>query len=126
MANQHFGGTLAGTITLTGGLGGMGGAQPLAVTGNGGVALCVEIDPWRAQRRVDHRYLDEIADEHEGKLRVAKLNIDENQATPPKYGIRGIPTLMVFKGGAVAATKVGAAPKGQLQSWIEPLVTTAT
>ncbi len=63
VANQHFGGTLAGTITLTGGLGGMGGAQPLAVTGNGGVALCVEIDPWRAQRRVDHRYLDEIADD---------------------------------------------------------------
>ena len=63
VANQHFGGSLAGTITLTGGLGGMGGAQPLAVTGNGGVALCVEIDPWRAQRRVDHRYLDEIADD---------------------------------------------------------------
>jgi len=62
VANQHFGGTLAGTITLTGGLGGMGGAQPLAVTGNGGAALCVEVDPWRAQRRLDHGYLDEIAD----------------------------------------------------------------
>jgi urocanate hydratase len=62
VARQHFGGTLAGTITLTGGLGGMGGAQPLAVTGNGGVALCVEVDPWRAQRRLDHGYLDEIAD----------------------------------------------------------------
>ena len=62
VANQHFGGTLAGTITLTGGLGGMGGAQPLAVTGNGGAALCVEVDPWRAQRRLEHGYLDEIAD----------------------------------------------------------------
>jgi urocanate hydratase len=62
VANQHFGGTLAGTITLTGGLGGMGGAQPLAVTGNGGAVLCVEADPWRAQRRLDHGYLDEIAD----------------------------------------------------------------
>ena len=62
VANQHFGGTLAGTITLTGGLGGMGGAQPLAVTGNGGAALCIEVDPWRAQRRLDHGYLDEIAD----------------------------------------------------------------
>jgi urocanate hydratase len=62
VANQHFGGTLRGTVTLTGGLGGMGGAQPLAVTGNGGVALCVEVDPWRAQRRLDHGYLDEIAD----------------------------------------------------------------
>jgi urocanate hydratase len=62
VAEQHFGGTLAGTITLTGGLGGMGGAQPLAVTGNGGAALCIEVDPWRAQRRPDHGYLDEIAD----------------------------------------------------------------
>jgi urocanate hydratase len=62
VANQHFGGTLAGTVTLTGGLGGMGGAQPLAVTGNGGAVLCVEVDPWRAQRRLDHGYLDEIAD----------------------------------------------------------------
>ena len=62
VANQHFGGTLAGTITLTGGLGGMGGAQPLAVTGNGGAALCIEVDPWRAQRRLEHGYLDEIAD----------------------------------------------------------------
>jgi urocanate hydratase len=62
VAVQHFGGTLAGTITLTGGLGGMGGAQPLAVTGNGGVALCIEVDPWRAQRRLEHGYLDEIAD----------------------------------------------------------------
>jgi urocanate hydratase len=62
VADQHFGGTLAGTVTLTGGLGGMGGAQPLAVTGNGGAVLCVEVDPWRAQRRLDHGYLDEIAD----------------------------------------------------------------
>jgi urocanate hydratase len=63
VANQHFSGTLAGTITVTGGLGGMGGAQPLAVTGNGGVALCVEVDPWRLQRRIEHRYLDEQADD---------------------------------------------------------------
>ncbi|HEX6921078.1 MAG TPA: urocanate hydratase [Actinomycetes bacterium] len=62
VANQHFGGSLKGTVTLTGGLGGMGGAQPLAVTGNGGAALCIEVDPWRAQRRLDHGYLDEIAD----------------------------------------------------------------
>ncbi|MDQ1668284.1 MAG: urocanate hydratase [Actinomycetota bacterium] len=62
VAVQHFGETLAGTITLTGGLGGMGGAQPLAITGNGGAALCIEVDPWRAQRRLEHGYLDEIAD----------------------------------------------------------------
>jgi urocanate hydratase len=62
VADQHCGGTLAGTVTVTGGLGGMGGAQPLAVTGNGGAVLCVEVDPSRAQRRLDHGYLDEIAD----------------------------------------------------------------
>ena len=62
VARQHFGATLAGRTVLTAGLGGMGGAQPLAITGNGGAALCVEVDPARAQRRLDHRYLDEIAE----------------------------------------------------------------
>jgi urocanate hydratase len=61
VAAKRFGGTLAGTLTLTGGCGGMGGAQPLAVTLNGGVALVVDVDPARLQRRVTHRYLDEIA-----------------------------------------------------------------
>ena len=61
-ANQHFGGTLRGRRVLTAGLGGMGGAQPLAVTGNGGAALCIEVDPSRARRRLEHGYLDEIAD----------------------------------------------------------------
>ena len=61
-AQQHFGGSLAGTITLTAGLGGMGGAQPLAVTGNGGAVLCVEVDPARIARRLEHGYLDEVAD----------------------------------------------------------------
>ncbi|MCB0998532.1 MAG: urocanate hydratase [Acidimicrobiales bacterium] len=62
IGRTKFGGTLAGTITLTAGLGGMGGAQPLAVTMAGGVALCIEVDAWRAERRVEHRYLDVIAD----------------------------------------------------------------
>jgi urocanate hydratase len=62
IGRKKFGGSLAGTITLTAGLGGMGGAQPLAVTMNGGVALCIEVDAWRAERRVEHRYLDVIAD----------------------------------------------------------------
>src|SRR5262245_54695755 len=62
-AHQHFGGSLAGTITLTGGLGGMGGAQPLAVTMNGGVALCVEVDPDRIERRIKTRYLDRETDD---------------------------------------------------------------
>src|SRR5699024_5261690 len=58
---SHGGGTLAGTLTLTGGCGGMGGAQPLAVTLNEGVCLIVDVDPHRLQRRVQHRYLDEVA-----------------------------------------------------------------
>jgi thioredoxin 1 len=63
--------------------------------------------------------LDEVAREYTGKLKVAKLNIDENQATPPKYGIRGIPTLMLFKNGNVEATKVGAVSKSQLAAFID-------
>lgn len=62
--------------------------------------------------------LDEIAGEYAGKLRVAKLNIDENQQTPGKYGVRGIPTLMLFKGGEVIATKVGALSKSQLSAFL--------
>src|SRR2546423_2163555 len=61
-AAQHFGGSLAGTVTLTGGLGGMGGAQPLAVTMNGGVAVCIEVDPARIERRIKTRYLDRETD----------------------------------------------------------------
>ena len=63
--------------------------------------------------------LDEIAGEYEGRVKIAKLNIDENPATPPKYGIRGIPTLMLFKGGNVEATKVGAVSKSQLTAFID-------
>src|SRR6476469_4476797 len=63
IARRRFGGSLAGTITLTAGLGGMGGAQPLAITMNDGVALCVDVDPTRVQRRIDTRYLDEVADD---------------------------------------------------------------
>ena len=63
--------------------------------------------------------LDEIADEYDGKIRVAKLNIDENPNTPPRYGIRGIPTLMLFKDGEVEATKVGAVSKSQLTAFID-------
>ena len=63
--------------------------------------------------------LDDVAKEYANKLKIAKLNIDENQATPPKYGIRGIPTLMLFKHGSVAATKVGAVSKSQLMAFID-------
>jgi thioredoxin 1 len=63
--------------------------------------------------------LDEIADQYAGRLTVAKLNIDDNPATPPRYGIRGIPTLMLFKNGNVEATKVGAVSKSQLAAFID-------
>ena len=63
--------------------------------------------------------LDEIAEEYAGKLKITKLNIDENPATPPKFGIRGIPTLMIFKNGNVEATKVGAVSKSQLAAFID-------
>lgn len=63
--------------------------------------------------------LDEVAEEYTGKLTIAKLNIDENPATAPKYGIRGIPTLLLFKNGGVAATKVGALSKTQLKEFLD-------
>ncbi len=63
--------------------------------------------------------LDDIVGEYSGKLKVAKLNIDDNSETPPKFGIRGIPTLMIFKGGEVEATKVGALSKSQLTAFID-------
>ncbi|HET8808392.1 MAG: thioredoxin TrxA [Methylophaga sp.] len=63
--------------------------------------------------------LEEISDEYAGKLRVCKLNIDENPDTPPRYGIRGIPTLMLFKDGEVEATKVGALTKSQLAAFLD-------
>ena len=63
--------------------------------------------------------LDEIASEYDGRLKIAKLNIDENQVTPPKYGIRGIPTLMLFKDGNIEATKVGALSKSQLTAFVD-------
>ena len=79
-AAKHFGGTLAGTITLTAGLGGMGGAQPLAVTMAGGVALCVEVDPSRIRRRLDTRYLDEAATSLDDAVRRAESAKRERRA----------------------------------------------
>src|SRR6188768_130776 len=80
IARRRFGGTLAGTITLTAGLGGMGGAQPLAVTMNDGVALCVEVDQSRITRRIEHRYLDEQADDLDDAVRRAVAARDEGRA----------------------------------------------
>lgn len=63
--------------------------------------------------------LEDVAVEYAGKLKVTKLNIDDNQETPPKFGIRGIPTLMLFVGGEVKSTKVGALSKSQLTAFID-------
>jgi thioredoxin 1 len=63
--------------------------------------------------------LEEISDELEGKVTIVKLDIDENPDAPGKYGVRGIPTMILFKDGAPAATKVGAAPKSALKGWLE-------
>jgi thioredoxin 1 len=63
--------------------------------------------------------LDEVAREYEGRLKVAKINVDENQQTPARFGIRGIPTLMLFKNGNVEATRVGALSKSQLTAFLD-------
>jgi thioredoxin 1 len=74
---------------------------------------------WCGPCKMTAPILDEVSDEYTEKLKVAKLNIDENPNTPPKYGVRGIPTLMLFKNGNVEATKVGALSKAQLQAFID-------
>ncbi|MEZ5891920.1 MAG: thioredoxin [Parvularculaceae bacterium] len=66
--------------------------------------------------------LEDISNEFAGRLTVAKVNIDENPETPGRYGVRGIPTLMIFAGGEHLATRVGAAPKSQLQAWVEQVL----
>jgi urocanate hydratase len=80
IARKRFDGTLAGTITLTGGLGGMGGAQPVAITMNDGVALCIDVDRHRVERRVEHRYLDEIADDLDDAVARCVAARDERRA----------------------------------------------
>ena len=87
VAAKRFGGSLAGTITLTGGLGGMGGAQPLAVTMNGGVAICVDCDPSRIERRIEYGYLDEAADGVDDAVRRAVAARDA--ARPLSVGVLG-------------------------------------
>ncbi|MEK9820544.1 MAG: thioredoxin TrxA [Gammaproteobacteria bacterium] len=74
---------------------------------------------WCGPCKVIAPVLEEIADEYDGKMKVCKLDIDANEDTPPKYGIRGIPTLMLFKNGAVEATKVGALSKSQLTAFLD-------
>jgi len=87
VAAKRFGGTLAGTLTLTAGAGGMGGAQPLAVTMNDGVCLCVDVDPTRLQRRVEHRYLDEWTDDLDSA--IARVLEAKKSRTPLSVGLLG-------------------------------------
>ncbi|MCA3211551.1 MAG: thioredoxin TrxA [Betaproteobacteria bacterium] len=74
---------------------------------------------WCGPCRTIAPILDEVSKDYGGRLTVAKLNVDENQATPARYGIRGIPTLMLFKNGAVVGTKVGALSKSQLAAFLD-------
>jgi len=74
---------------------------------------------WCGPCRMIAPALEELANEYEGKITVAKINIDENPQVPTKYGVRGIPTLMIFKDGQVAATKVGALPESKLKEWVQ-------
>ena len=74
---------------------------------------------WCGPCRMIAPILEEVSQEYAGRLTVAKLNVDENQQTPAKFGIRGIPTLMLFKNGDIAATKVGALSKSQLTAFID-------
>ncbi|HIG42070.1 MAG: thioredoxin TrxA [bacterium] len=74
---------------------------------------------WCGPCKVIAPVLEEIASEYAGKMKICKLDIDANENTPPKYGIRGIPTLMLFKNGAVEATKVGALSKSQLTAFLD-------
>ena len=67
-------------------------------------------------------FLDDLATDMEGRLTIAKVNIDENPQTPRKYGVRGIPTMILFKDGQVAATKIGAQPKSALYQWVESVL----
>ncbi len=100
VADKKFGGTLAGTVTLTAGLGGMGGAQPLAVTMNDGVAICIDVDQSRITRRIEHRYLDEQADSLEDAVERAVRARDERR--PLSIGVLGnaaelVPRLLEMK-----------------------------
>ncbi len=75
--------------------------------------------PWCGPCKMIVPILDEISKDYAGRINIGKLNVDENNLTPAKYGIRGIPTLMLFKAGAVVATKVGALSKAQLVAFID-------
>ena len=78
--------------------------------------------PWCEPCKMIAPILDSLSAEYAGKLKISKINIDDNQKTPQKYGVRGIPTLMIFKNGNVEATKVGALSKSQLTAFIDSIL----
>jgi len=80
---------------------------------------------WCGPCRMIAPILEQVADETAGKLKVVKLNVDENPKTPGQFGIRGIPTLLLFKGGQIAATQVGVVAKAQLAAFVQPHLQTA-
>jgi thioredoxin 1 len=77
---------------------------------------------WCGPCRMIAPFLEDLATDMDGKVTVAKLNIDENPQTPMKYGVRGIPTVILFKDGQVAATKIGALPKSKLYDWVNSVL----
>ncbi|MCC6303671.1 MAG: thioredoxin [Rhodobacteraceae bacterium] len=77
---------------------------------------------WCAPCRMIGPALEELATEYQGRLKIAKVNVDENPGTPAQMGVRGIPALFLFKGGKVVSNKVGAAPKASLKSWIDSAI----
>ncbi|WP_366654305.1 thioredoxin TrxA [Fodinicurvata sp. EGI_FJ10296] len=77
---------------------------------------------WCGPCKVIAPALEELAKDKAGAVTIAKLNIDENPGTPNRYGVRGIPTLILFKNGSVAATKIGALPKGALYEWVDSVL----
>ena len=77
---------------------------------------------WCGPCRIIAPFLEELATDMADKVTVAKINIDENPQTPMKYSVRGIPTVILFKGGQVAATKIGALPKSKLYEWVESVL----
>jgi len=92
------------------------------VVGGDGLVLVDFWAEWCGPCKMIAPFLDELATEMQGRVTVAKVNIDENPQTPRKYGVRGIPTMILFKGGQVAATKIGALPKSKLKEWVESVL----
>jgi len=87
-----------------------------------GVVLVDFWAEWCAPCRRLAPTVDQLAEQYDGRITVAKVNIDDNPETPRRYGVRGIPTLMLFKNGQVAATKIGALPKNALYQWVQSVI----